>query len=209
MFITIMFYIFYLSSISLIKSGTVKKIDDNFEEKVKYENIDYLKAYKISNSIISYKSNGNSLVPQDLSYAFDDDFNTFWQSFQYQQDSFLNDIQITFSKTVSIDRMVYQAPNFPAIKGFGYPTELKVYYKLRRPDGTLSDEDSDFLLIDDIISETTGSKVLFIFDQEIKCDQIKLEWAEIENTEIDNLYALANEIILLFPENEYINKTRI
>ena len=200
------FYLFYLLTFSIIKSGIVKTIDESFEEKLKYENIDYLKAYKISNSIISYKSNGNSKVPQDLSFAFDDDFSTFWQSLQYQQDSFLNDIQITFSKTVTIDRMVYQAPNFPAIKGFGYPTELKVYYKLRRQDGTLSDEDTDFLLIDDIISETTGSKVLFIFDQEIRCDQIKLEWASIENTGIDFSYALANEIILLFPENEYINK---
>ena len=87
MFTKIIFYIFNLLTFSIIKSGIVKKIDENFEEKQKYENIYYVMTYKISNSIFSYKSNGNSKISQDLSLAFDDDFITFWQSLKYQQDS--------------------------------------------------------------------------------------------------------------------------
>ena len=175
-------YLFFLFIFPIIKSGIVKIFDNNFEEKIKYENINYIYAYKISNSIMSYKANGGSITSQDLSFAFDDDLNTYWQSLKYQNDTFLNDIQITFSKTVIINRMMYKAPYLHFVKGYGYPIKLKIYFKLRRPDGTLSNDDSDFILIDDIISERTDNKVLFIFDQEIMCDQIKLEWAEIEET---------------------------
>ena len=202
------FYILNFLIFSKVNSGVVIKLDEdeNFEEKWKYDNIDYLEAYKISNSTFSYKSIGNSIYSQDISLAFDDNFKTFWESMEYQKDSFSSDIQITFSKTVNIDRMIYQAPSFTVVQGFGYPTELKVYFKLRRPDGTLSEDESDFLLVDDIISETTGSKVLFIFDHEITCDQIKLEWAQIKDDGNNHLYASASEIILLFPENKYINQ---
>ena len=155
---------------------------------------------------MSYKSNGDSTFYHDLSLAFDNDFNTYWESRKYQETSFLNNIQITFSKTVSIDRMIYQAPSFPKVKGKGYPIELKIYFKLRRPDGTLSEEDSDFLLVEDIISERTENKVIFIFEEKIICDQIKIEWAVIEETAQTNLSAYSSEIMLLFPENEYINK---
>ena len=37
-------------------------------------------------------------------------------------------------------------------------------------------------------------------------DQIKLEWAQIEETKTHYLYPIANEIIFLVPENEYVNK---
>ena len=185
-----------------INAGIVKEIDDNLLE---YNNIDYINAYKIPNSIMSFKSNGSSKPRQDLSFAFDDNFKTYWVSLKYQESSFLNNIVISFENTVFIDRMVYQAPSFLQVKGDGYPNELKVYYKLKKPDGTLSDDESDFLLADDIISERTGNKVLFIFDQEIVCDQIKLEWVEIDNGISNFQYASASEIILLLTENEYIN----
>ena len=46
----------------------------------------------------------------------------------------------------------------------------------------------------------------YYFCQEITCDQIKLEWAQIEEFDLNKPYALANEIIFLFPENIYINQ---
>ena len=203
---TELFFILAFLMFKTIKLAKIEIIDENILES-KYQNIDYLKAYQISNSIMSYKSNGGSAFGHDLSLAFEnEDFFSFWQSAKCQNDSFLNHIQISFSKTVIIDRMIYQAPSLPRIKGSGYPIELRIYIKLRNADGTLSDEDSDFLLIDDIISERTGNKVLFIFDQEIICDQIKLEWVEIEITDPNNVYAFASMIKFFFPENEYINK---
>jgi len=201
-------FIFYLFIVilSIIRAGYVKEINDiSFESK--FDNIDYLNTYKIPISLMSYESNGKSQAIRPLSSAFDDNFNTFWRSFNPQKDSFLNNIKITFNETVTIDRMIYQAPLFNQIEGEGYPIQLRVYFKFRGPDGALSDDDSDFLLVDDIISERTGNKVVFIFDQEIVCDQIKLEWAQIEKTHGNSeYYAYANEIILLYPENDYINK---
>ena len=67
-----------------------------------------------------------------------------------------------------------------ALKEKGYPIELKVYIKLRNYDGSLSNNDSDYLFVDDFISERTGNKVLFIFNEKIACDQIKLQWAKME-----------------------------
>ena len=201
-------FIFYLFIVilSIIRAGYVKEINDiSFESK--FDNIDYLNTYKIPISLMSYESNGKSQAIRPLSSAFDDNFNTFWRSFNPQKDSFLNNIKITFNETVTIDKMIYQAPLFNQIEGEGYPIQLRVYFKFRGPDGALSDDDSDFLLVDDIISERTGNKVVFIFDQEIVCDQIKLEWAQIEKTHGNSeYYAYANEIILLYPENDYINK---
>ena len=155
-------FIFLFLIFPIIKSGIVKIFDENFKEKLIYENIDYLLAYKISNSIFNYTSNGGSNIYYNLSFAFDNDFNTYWESAKYQgeDDSFLNNIQITFLKTVTIDRMIYKPQTTRNIRGYGYPIELKIYFKLRNPDGTLSEDDSDFLLVDDIISERTEYKVL-------------------------------------------------
>ena len=201
----IIFYFLFLINLQIIKSGTVKEINDDLSELI-YKNEDYINTYKISHLIMTFQTNGDSLLYHDLSLAFDNHFNTYWESAKYQNSTFLNNIVVTFSKTVTIDRMIYQAPSFPKVKGFGYPSELKIYFKLRKPDGNLSEEDSDFLLVDDIISERTENKVVFIFDQEIFCDQIKLEWAKIDLTVSNNINALASEIIFLSPENEYMNK---
>jgi len=118
-----------------IKSGIVKEINENFLES-KYSNSEYINGYKIPNSIMSFKSNGGSVNIHDLSNAFDEDFNTNWESSTYQQDGFMNDVQVTFTKTVIIDRILYQAPSMFGVIGKGYPIELKVYIKLRNYDGT-------------------------------------------------------------------------
>ena len=99
----------------------------------------------------------------------------------------------------------YQAPFENGIEGFGYPTQLKIYIKVRNVDGTLIDNDSDFLLIEDIISEKTGNMVLFQFEEEITLDQMKLEWAGLEESE-ERIFPAARIIYFLFKENSYINK---
>ena len=121
---------------------------------------------------MKFQANGDEIGNHPLIHAFDNDFNTYWESYKYQEDNFLNNIEIMFSKAITIDRMVYQAHSNNKYQGIGYPTELKIYYKLIYKDDTL---ESEYLLIDDIISERTGNRVLFIFENEIFCDQIKLE----------------------------------
>ena len=199
-----LYFNFYLT-FKLIESSIVKELIDNSYEK-EYYNYDYIQSYKIPLIKMRFKSNGYSISRHELKLAFDDDFNTYWRSLNGQKETFLNNIIVTFSETVVIDKMIYQASLYNNTKGVGYPTELKIYFKLRYPDGTLSEEDSDFLLFDDIFSERSENKVIFLFDDELICDQIKLEWVQIEDFEMQNLYAFANEIIFLSPENEYINK---
>ena len=200
------FYIFLIFIFERIKSGIVKEINKKFLES-KYSDYQYIHGYRIPNSIMSFKAN-TGLAGHTLSNAFDEDFNTYWQSTTFQKGDFMNDVQVTFSKTVIIDRILYQAPTILDVIGKGYPIELKVYIKLRNYDGSLSNDDSDYLLVDDFISERTGNKVLFIFNEKISCDQIKLQWARMEEITKDRgEQALASEIVFLFPENKYINKT--
>ena len=200
----IFFFLLIFKNFEIIITGRVEVINDDLSKSI-YDQ-DYINIYKISNSLMSFQSNGGSGYDHDLSLAFDNNFDTYWNSEKFQNSTFLNNIQVTFSKTVTINRMVYQAPSLPSVKGYGYPSEIKMYFKLRKPDGTLSEDDSDFLLFEDIVSERTGNKVAFIFDEEIICDQIKIEWVEMEAIISNYLKAHASEIIFLYPENEYINK---
>jgi hypothetical protein len=94
--------------------------------------------------------------------------------------------------------MLYQAPIESSQAGYGYPSELKIYYKLKNAKGLLTD---DFLLLDDIISSPSSNVVIIEF-LTIIFDQIKFEWANIQ---VGN-YAAAKEIKLFFPENKYINE---
>ena len=198
-------FILFVIILQNIKTGFVEVIENN--EKTKYNNWNYLKVYKIPNSMMDIKSNGDEMYNHDLLYAFDEDFETFWESFNTQKDSFLNNIIITFSKTITFNRIVYKAPTINDIKGVGYPNLLNIYYKIRKPDGSLSESESDFLLIDNIISETTDNTVVFNLNEEVICDQIKLEWSIIEQSQnINFVWATASEIMLLIPENEKLNK---
>ena len=201
----IFIYILLLITFENIKSGDIIEIDNNEKEK-KYNNR-YLNIYKIPNSMMEIKSNGDEIYNHDLSFAFDEDFNTYWQSFETQSDNFLNNIQITFSKTVTFDRILFKSPVINDIIGIGYPALLNIYYKLKNPDGTINENDSDFLLIDSIISESTNNKVIFILNEKVTCDQIKLEWSIIEkSTSTTFFWALSSEIMILIPEDENLNK---
>ena len=202
----ILIYFLFFLNILKIKTGSVIIIDENCSE-TKYLNEHYINSYKVPQNLMIYRANGKSIDLHPLSNAFDLNFDTYWQSSNLEEEPFINHVVITFPKTLSLDRIVYQAPTFEEIEGNGYPIELKIYYKLRNPDGSYNQEDSDFILVDDIISERTGEKVVFTLDEVITCDQIKLEWAEIDNQgNSGHVIASASEIILLFPENENLNK---
>ena len=200
----ILIYFLFFLNILQVETATVTIVDENCPEP-KYLNEYYINSYKVPQSLIIQRSNGKSLQDHPINNAFDFNFDSYWQSVNPEEESFINSVVIAFPKTLSIDRILYKAPTIEGIEGNGYPTELKVYYKLKKPDDTYGQEDSDYILVDDIISEKTGEKVVFIFDEVITCDILKLEWAEVENP--DNAkYASASEIILLYPENEYLNK---
>ena len=182
----------------------------------KYKNFRYINCYKIPYSLMSIYSNGGENYNNKLINAFDGDFDTYWQSrgiqgskyinyeTQKEYESLINNIIITFSKTVKINRILYKSPYINSNSKNGYPIKFSIYYKLKDINGQLTDDEEDFLMFDEIISEPTENLVLFTLEEYIECDQIKIEWNELY-TENDG-YAYASEIILLYPENKIIDK---
>ena len=200
------------------QTGTVEVLSDDS----KYLNLEYYSLFQIPSSIMTLFSNGGERSGYELSKAFDNNWNTHWRSEGEQgeeyvnpttevtYDSLVNHIIITFNSTVIIDKMLFKTDNCNGCEGIGYPTDLKVYSKLKsNPDEELSPyDDSDFTLIDDIISDPTQSIVLFSFEQSITCDQIKIEWAGIQ-TYYPRFPKMTTvrEIMLFYPETNYFNET--
>lgn len=198
-------------------SGNVELI----EEKSKYLNSIYRNFFTISNDSMTYKTNGGEM--NALYLAFGEEQTKGWISVGSQgeeytnantkvkYESLTNYIIITFDKTTLIDRMIYRAMFVQNTCNIvGYPKELKVYYRMRNKEGEFNEEEDDFILADDIISDATNKTVLFTFEEAIESDQIKLEWNQ--TSYCSNFYkkrASAAEIKLLIPETENINENMI
>ena len=166
-------------------------------------------------------SNGGERRGHELSKAFDNNYDTQWfsegqQGLEYTNpitgvtyDSLINNIIITFNTTVIIDKFVYKTDNCNGCEGIGYPTELKIYTKVKTDANAELNpyDESGFTLVEYIESSATKNIVLFTFNQTLKCDQIKLEWAGIKTYSWLDKFTTAKEIILFFPETSYLNET--
>ena len=211
------FIILFFNFINIIQTGKVEELLSDS----KYLNDEYISFFQIKPSIMTLFSNGGERKDHELSKAFDNDFGTQWfsegqQGMEYTNpitgiiyESLINHIIITFNTTVNIDKMVYKTDNCIGCEGIGYPTELKVYTKIKSdPNEKLNPyDDSDFILIEDIISDFTQNIVLFTFEQTLICDQIKLEWAGIKTYSHIEKFTTAKEIKFFLPETEYLNET--
>ena len=183
-----------------------------FTQGTKYENLEYINLFRIPREYISsFRSPGS--YEMDLKYVFDDNFQTKWLSPEqgtkvrdpptgivYNPLKIIN-ITVTFTKTVFIKNMVYQAWSLGNNKGIGYPEELVIYYSLQ------SGTNAKFTQIDTISSKATDQKVYFIFSKIIECRQIMIEWKKIHNAGAYPNKASAHEIIFLYPEYGYIDNT--
>ena len=109
-----MAFILFLLTFANIKSGYIMVIDD--DQETRYNKKEYLKLYRIPNSMMHFQKNGGELYHYPISNAFDEDLKTYWQSVYAQEKKFFNYVQITFTKTVSFDRILYQAPTIDGIK---------------------------------------------------------------------------------------------
>ena len=201
-----------------ILSGNVTII----EKDSRYANPIYRNFFSISNNSMSISANGGEF--RKLYLAFDDDLpEEGWisvgtQGTEYtnietkiEYKSLKNHLLFTFEKTSLINRMIYRTtPLLLSCPYLGYPKLLKVYYRVKNDEGKFEEDESDFVLADEILSEPTNKTVLFTFKNTIKCDQLKLEWNQ--TTYCDTYYkrrASASEIKLLIPETDNINKNII
>ena len=215
---TFKFQYIIIISLLLFNFTLTAKIDIIEEGDSKYENEEYLDFFKIQNDIMTFDTNAGEI--NRLSLAYDNNFNSNWISrgsygAEYtdsktntKYDYLIPNITITFSKKVLINRMIYKAYTTNSCPdGLGYPRVLKVYYKNRDSNGDLNINE-DFILVDNVISQPTENKVIFSFDKDILCDQIKLEWYQINLCKYNSFEGVvsASEIILLAPESPNINE---
>ena len=105
----------------------------------KFDNWEYINLFRIPRDYISsFTSPGSYQI--DILHAFDDSYQTRWLSptigkkvrdpdtgITYNPLKIIN-ITVTFTKTVFIKNMIYQAFSTGNNKGIGYPEELVIYY---------------------------------------------------------------------------------
>ena len=195
----LMLYLF-LNIFIKIKAGYEIIIEEG-EELERYNNEDYLRLFKIPNSMMTFKANGGEMSFHPLSNAFDENFATYWESIEHKTDTFSNAIEITFSKTITFNRVIFKAPTVN-----GFPIFFNFYCKLRKPDGSLSENDSDFLLIDTTAVVPVTNRIAYYLYDPATCDQIKLEWDMVDETKEEFPKATASEIMILIPETKELRK---
>lgn len=185
----------------------------------KYDNEDYIEFFQIPQSLISsiIPNGGERTKTTKISFVFDYSTSSWVSSgIQGQQytntltnigyDSLINNIIITFTKTVTINRLLYKtiANRKCAV---GYPNILKLYYKNSDLNENLNSNENDFILFDSIISEPSSEKIIFHFSDSIQCNQIKIEWNEVNIcTGKYEGNAVANRIQLFLPETKVLNE---
>ena len=163
----------------------------------------YLELYAVPTSKFAWSNNGGELSGNELSKAFDRNWNTCWKSavdnnVAYTNpdgevvQNFQNCIEITFNQTVTLDRILYAAENYS--NGRGYPIKFNVYYAVG---------EEEYLLLGGGQSSPTNSKVLFKFSNPIECDKLKFQYVEVNKSH--KYVATAREFVFLQPESEELS----
>ncbi len=164
----------------------------------KYLDEDYLSVYRVPTDMMTYESSGGAGNNNPVSNAFDGNWNSFWQTSTENKGQgsdnpeFLNAITVTFSQSVTMDRIVYASSS--AREGHGYPITLNVY----------TDSDGELSLYGTCNSEPTNDRVVFTFKQALTVKQIKFEFRKVNTWH--NWTATAKEIQFLQPDNSSANK---
>lgn len=147
----------------------------------------YLEHYSVPSSKFKVTNNGGFINGADLSKAFDRDFNTYFTAGKENDNDFKNKIFVDFDQQVTLDKIAYQSDDF---FGKGFPKVLTIYFQ--------DEKGKDF---EKFIFETqeTTKPVLFLFNENITCKSLTLEFTQISENSAQA--ATAKEIIFYQPEN--------
>lgn len=188
--------IFFKGENTVFASGDNSYIINANDEKL---TTSYLEFYSIPTSLFTYSNNGGELSGNELSKAFDRNFST---SFKSSQDNnvdyvdqtsgetkhnFINTIDVTFSKSVKLDKILYSSENGTTR---GYPTNLNLY----------CDTGNGFELINNYQTTETTSFVVFEFGNTYDVLSFRFEYVKVSTSH--KYCATAKEIIFLQPESE-------
>lgn len=173
----------HAESTSIVCEQAVDKLlDDN----------GYVTYYKVPSEFIeSYTANGGESGSAVLSNAFDGNWSTYWQSASINSANLTNSIEVNFTESMTIDRILYASSS--ARHGHGYPVNLNIYTAI----------DEDYQLYGSVSSRATNNRVVFKFAEAIEIKRLKFEFARVNPDH--NWIASAKEIQFLQPDSEELN----
>ena len=164
------------------KSLTVEQISAS-DERMSSE---YWDNYRIDTDetddihITSYTNNGGQYSTSYLSYAFDGNWSTHWET---GNGSILNYVDVEFNKAVKIDRIIY-ATRQASAKGKGYPVNLTIY--------SSNSSSGEWEKTASGTSAATGNYVIITLPQPVSFEKLRFEF-----TEAYNKWASASEFVFL------------
>lgn len=147
---------------------------------------EYLDFYAVGVEHFTYSNNGESRNGKVLSNAFDGNLSTYFESQAENVNGFVNSIEISFEKSVTLDRMIYGSE--PGTTR-GFPVNFDVYYKTSY----------DWVLIDNYIMTETTDLVLINFGESLEINALKLDYTKVHTRH--RYTATAREIYFLQPES--------
>lgn len=140
-----------------------------------YADSSYISTYRIPNNQFTYFANeGFSSYP--LSYAFDNNPKTYYISSVSNNISYHNNITFEFEDIITIEAIIYGTIYHSIDKDLrnyvGFPSVLNAYTSIG---------DTDFQLKTVFIGTPTipSDRIQFVFKEPVKCDKLKLEFAEV------------------------------
>lgn len=133
---------------------------------------------------------GQWSAANSLDKAFDGNWDTFWETSKSATD---NCIDMTFSKPVALDRILYGARRTQA--GKGYPTRLTVY--------GIFEGESDYRELGVAVSDLKTGYVLFTLPESVTLTALRFEFNESQYSAQPN-WASAAELVLLRDETSVL-----
>lgn len=158
----------------------------------------YINKYKVN--IKEYETNGGHVYESLLSKAFDNNWETFWQT---GNNDIISEVTVTFDNVYDISKILYSSRSDLA-EAEGYPTKLKIM-------ASQTENENDFVDVATYSSEMTKDKVVFKLSKSIKAKRIKFVFEEVCTigwASIAELMFLKEDLVLdsvdnMFVDNEY------
>ena len=158
----------------------------------------YINKYKVN--IKEYETNGGHIYESLLSKAFDNNWETFWQT---GNNDIISEVTVTFDNVYDISKILYSSRSDLA-EAEGYPTKLKIM-------ASQTENENDFVDVATYSSEMTKDKVVFKLSKSIKAKRIKFVFEEVCTigwASIAELMFLKEDLVLdsvdnMFVDNEY------
>ncbi len=168
----------------------------------------YLELYGVPTNKFEYEANGGQRDGAPLSYAFDRNFSSIWQSQELWEgaDPFINNVTVIFNDPTEIDRIIYQADCGWGNRGSFTKASFSYVPSEKNVGDEISDE--DFQEIDEIdVGESWDtSATLITFNKSYKARAMRITWLAVHTKHLH--CAAASEIVFLQPENEDIKAVK-